>query len=159
MRTNCGEIKLSSQVVGNTPVHIMPDGTGFKGEGKHGEARKGDLKVVIGITTKGKIFRLGVKAGTSWDEINREWKEKQIKLPDGSILICDGESGLSEAFAEYASEQQRWHWHIKRDLYHAMHQDGGNMEDYRPIAEALAGALAIELPQDDFHAVSEQEKK
>lgn len=158
MRTNCDEIELSSQVIGNKPVQIMPDGTGFKGEGKHGEARKGDLKVVIGITTKGKIFPLGAKAGTSWDEINREWQEKQIKLPDGSILICDGEPGLSEAFAEYASEQQRCHWHIKRDLYHAMHQNGGNMEHYRPIAEALAGALAIELPQEDFQAVSEQEK-
>ena len=81
-----------------------------------------------------------------------------MKFPDGSILICDGEPGLSEAFAEYASEQQRCHWHIERDLYHAMYQDGGRKVDSKPIQEALAGALAIELPQEDFKYVSEEEK-
>ncbi|NMA23584.1 MAG: hypothetical protein GX938_08800 [Spirochaetales bacterium] len=77
---------------------------------------------------------------------------------DGSILICDGELGLSEAFAEYASEQQRCHWHINRDLYYAMYQDGGRKADSMPIQDALAGALAIELPQEDFKYVSEKEK-
>ena len=43
-----------------------------------------------------------------------------MKFPDGSILICDGEPGLSEA---------------------------------------LAGAPAIELPQEDFKYVSEEEKE
>lgn len=81
-----------------------------------------------------------------------------MKFPDGSILICDGELGLSEAFADYASEQQRCHWHINRDLYHAMYQDGGRKSDSKPIQDALAGALAIELPQEDFQFVSEKEK-
>ena len=77
---------------------------------------------------------------------------------DGSILICDGELGLAEAFADYATEQQRCHGHIKRDLYHMMYQDGGRYRDSKPIQDALAGVLAIELPQDDFQKVSEQEK-
>ena len=47
-----------------------------------------------------------------------------MKFPDGSILICDGEPGLSEAFAEYASEQQRGTRFIEQDLYHVMYQDG-----------------------------------
>jgi len=33
----------------------MPDGTGFKGSGVDGLARKGDLKVVIGISQQGNI--------------------------------------------------------------------------------------------------------
>ena len=158
LRTDCDEIDLSRQVIGSVPIQIMPDGTGFKGEGRDGKARKGDLKVVIGITQKGEIFPLGSWAGTSWDTINKQWKEQEMKLPDGSILICDGEPGLSEAFAEYASEQQRCHWHINRDLYHAMYQDGGRKADSKTIQDALAGALAIELPQEDFQSVSEQEK-
>jgi len=158
LKTDCDEIQLSKKVIGSAPIQIMPDGTGFKGEGQKGAARKGDLKVVIGVTTHGEIFPLGAKAGVSWQEINEEWKKNGMKFPDGSILICDGELGLSEAFAEYASEQQRCHWHITRDLYHTMHYDGGKMEDYRPIKNALAGALAIELPQEDFKTVSEQEK-
>ena len=39
------------------------------------------------------------------------------EFKDGSILICDGELGLAESFADYATEQQRCHWYIKRDLY------------------------------------------
>ena len=77
--------------------------------------------MVIGITQSGKIFPLGACAGARWEDINQQWKEQEMKFPDGSILICDGELGLSEAFAEYASEQQRCHWHINRDLYYAMY--------------------------------------
>ena len=158
LKTDCDEIDISPRVIGKLPVQIMPDGTGFKGDGENGKARKGDLKVVIGITQTGNVFPLGTWAGSSWDEIGKQWKEREVKLPDGSILICDGEAGLSEAFAEYASEQQRCHWHIKRDLFHAMYKDGGRTADSKPIQDALAGALAIELPKEDFQKVSEQEK-
>ena len=72
LRTDCDEIDLSRQVIGSVPIQIMPDGTGFKGEGRDGKARKGDLKVVIGITQKGEIFPLGSWAGTSWDTINKQ---------------------------------------------------------------------------------------
>ena len=158
LRTDCDQIDISKRVIGSVPIQIMPDGTGFKGEAQNGEARKGDLKVVIGITQSGKIFPLGACAGARWEDINQQWKEQEMKFPDGSILICDGELGLSEAFAEYASEQQRCHWHINRDLYYAMYQDGGRKADSMPIQDALAGALAIELPQEDFKYVSEKEK-
>ena len=91
------------RVICSAPIQIMPDGTGFKGESCHGEARKGDLKVVIGINTRGEIFPLGTRAGTSWDAISKQWREQKMKFPDGSILICDGEPGLSEAFAGTAT--------------------------------------------------------
>jgi len=158
VQTNCDEIEISKRVIGSAPIQIMPDGTGFKGAGQDGKARKGDLKVGIGITTKGDVFPLGTWAGTSWEEIGKQWKEREMKFPDGGILICDGELELSEAFADYASEQQRCHWHINRDLYYAMYQDGGKKTDSKPIQDALAEALAIELPQEDFKYVSEKEK-
>ena len=49
----CYQIK---KTVGSAPIQIMPDGTGFKGSGVDGQARKGDLKVVIGISQHGNIF-------------------------------------------------------------------------------------------------------
>lgn len=158
MRTDCDEIKIPRKTVGSIPLQIMPDGTGFKGVGSNGQARKGDLKVVIGVTQQGNIFPLGSKAGATWKDITDEWDRNQIKFKDGSILVCDGELGLAEAFADYATEQQRCHWHINRDLYHMMYQNGGRKNDSKPIQDALAGVLAIELPQDDFQKVSEQEK-
>ena len=39
-----------------------------------------------------------------------------------------------------------------------MYQDGGRYKDSKPIQDALAGVLAIDLPQDDFQKVSEQKK-
>ena len=103
-------------------------------------------------------FSLGTWAGTSWDAISKQWNEQKMKFPDGSILICDGEPGLSEAFAEYASEQQRGTRFIEQDLYHVMYQDGGCKVNSKPVQEVSAGALAIELPQEDFKYVSEEEK-
>ena len=65
LRTNCDEIDISKRVIGSAPIQIMPDETRFKGEGSKCEARKGDLKVVIGINTRREIFPLGTWAGTS----------------------------------------------------------------------------------------------
>jgi hypothetical protein len=158
MRTDCDEIELSPNVVGKDPLQILADGTGFKGEAKNGAARKGDLKVVMGVNPAGEVIPLGTYAGKSWKDISAEWKKNEMKLPDGSVLVSDGEPGLADAFAEYASEQQRCHWHIDRDLYHAFWQDGAGNKVSKPIRKALRGVLAIELPEEDFQQVGESEK-
>ena len=69
MRSDCDEIKISPKTVGSAPIQIMPDGTGFKGAGIDGQARKGDLKVVIGISQQGNIFPLASKAGAQLGKI------------------------------------------------------------------------------------------
>jgi|LSQX01.3.fsa_nt_gb hypothetical protein len=158
MKTDCSEIELSNRVIGSLPLQVLADGTKFKGEGVNSEARKGDLKVIIGINTDNHVFPLGTYAGHSWEDINKEWKKHQIKMPDGSILISDGEPGLAKALASYAEEHQRCHWHLDRDLYHAYRQDGALNDVSKPIREALRGVLAIELPKEDFKLVTESEK-
>ena len=35
-------------------------------------------------------------------------------------------------------------------MYYVIYQDSGRKVDFKPIQEALAEALAIELPQEDF---------
>jgi hypothetical protein len=158
LKTDCDDIQVSSKVIGSYPLEIMADGTKFKGEGVNGKARQGDIKAVIGITRQGKVFPMGTWTGASWSEINREWHEKNITLPDGSIIVCDGEPGLADSFADYVDEQQRCQWHIKRDLYHAMHADGAKKEEIKPLQDALAVAMAIELPTGDFQQVPEEDK-
>lgn len=73
-------------------------------------------------------------------------------------MVSDGEPGLAEAFSDAVEFQQRCHWHTVNDLYHAMWQDGGKKISARPLQEGLAGALAIELPGEDFEKVPESEK-
>jgi hypothetical protein len=159
IRTDCDEIELSKDVVSSMgPVQIMPDGTKFKSLPKNGKATKGDLKTVIGVNTAGDVFPLGSWANKSWESINATWKKNELKFPDGSVVVCDGEPGLADAFVDQVEFQQRCHWHIGRDLYHSMWQDGAKMKDVKPLRSALCGALAIELPAEDYEKVSEAEK-
>lgn len=101
---------------------------------------------------------MGTYAGKSWKEISEEWKKNEVKLSDGSILVCDGEPGLAEAFTDYVDEIQRCQWHTERDLYHAMRLDGGNTEKARPFQRRLAGIMSIELPKEDFQKVTDEDK-
>lgn len=159
MQTDCDEIKLSGDIVGSMgAMQIIPDGTKFKGLPKNGTHEKGDLKTIVGVNTDGKVFPLGSYTDESWANINNKWKQKKLEFDDGSVVICDGEPGLAEAFADQVEFQQRCHWHIGRDLYHSMWQDGGKINDVKPLRSALCGVLAIELPKEDFQKVSEDEK-
>ena len=170
LRTDCDEIQLPADACGvvgagkekqeqPSPLKIFADGTRFKGEGRDGKARKGELKAVIGVNEEGDVLPLGTYSDMSWPEISQEWKERKIKLPAGSILVCDGELGLADAFADYVDDIQRCQWHTERDLYHAMRQDGGNTKSARPYQKRLAGIMSIELPKEDFQKVSEDDRK
>jgi len=159
MKTDCDEIKLSKNVIGSIgPTQVVADGTGFKGQATEGKAKKGSLKVVVGVNTAGEVFPLGSWTGTTWEAINENWKNNEIKFPEGSILVADGEPGLAEAFAEQVELEQRCHWHVVRDLYHAMHHDGAELEVTKSLQKGLAGVLAIELPKEEFQKVSEDQK-
>jgi hypothetical protein len=159
IRTDCDEIELSGDTIGSIgPTQIVADGTKFKGQAFQGEARRGDLKVIVGVDCKGNVFPLGSWAGESWENINKHWKKNKIKFPEGSVIVSDGEPGLAEAFAEQVEFEQRCHWHVVKDIYHFMHPDGAKLETTKRVQKGLAGVLAIELPEEDFRKVSETEK-
>jgi hypothetical protein len=159
MQTDCDEIQLSKEVVGSYgPTQVVADGTGFKGQPDRGQAKKGNLKVVVGVNTDGNVFPLGSWTDTTWKEINQYWRDDKIKFPDGSILVADGEPGLADAFVDQVELEQRCHWHVVRDLYHVMHHDGAPLELTKQMQRGLAGTLAIELPVEDFGNVSESQK-
>lgn len=157
LRTGCDEIDIPRKVL-EEPLTVFADGTGFKGVPQDGKAAPGDLKAVVGVTRGGRLVPMGSWAGKSWQEIHDLWKQGRLVLADGSILVCDGELGLSAALAGFASEQQRCQWHVTRDLYHAMHQDGGGAKEARPFQKRLAGVMALELPADDFEKVAEEDR-
>jgi hypothetical protein len=159
MESGCDEFDFSGKVGKDSgAIQLLPDGTCFKGRAQDGAARKGDLKVIIGVDKRGNVIPMGAWAGDSWSDIRGKIGDRLKRLPEGSILLSDGEIGISEAFAEMVDDEQRCHWHIKRDLYYTMWQNGGKMEDVRPIQKALAGVLAIEVPEEDFSKVTESQK-
>lgn len=159
MESDCDHFNFSNKIeADNTAVQLIPDGTGFKGKPNYGKADKGDLKVIVAVDNSGTVFPIGAWTGEDWQTVSDKVKKAVPKFPEDSILVADGEPGIANAFADMFDEHQRCHWHITRDMYHAMWQDGGTVKDSKPIQEALTGILAVELPKEDFEYVSESEK-
>ena len=159
MQSNSDELNVTGELRGQLgPLQAIADGTKFKGQAVEGSAKKGDLKVLIGVNRLRNVFPVGSWTGTRWEDIGNELKRNTVHFGKGSILVSDGEVGLAEAFVDAVEFQQRCHWHTVKDLYHTIWQDGGKVNTARPLQEGLAGALAIELPKEDFEKVAEAEK-
>ena len=159
MESDCDHFNYSSKIqAGDSAVQLVPDGTGFKGKPSEGKAAKGDLKVIVAVDNSGMVFPVGAWTGEDWQSVSDKVKKVVPKFPEGSILLADGEVAIAHAFVDMFDEHQRCHWHISRDIYHAMWQNGGTIKDSRPIQKALTGIMAIELPKEDFEYVSETEK-
>ena len=168
LETEADEIKVPEDTLASLPrtdgtppepVTVFADGTKCKAKKDDGTAKQGDIKVMIGIRENGTVFPVGTwTGGESWKSIGKSLEENKISFPEGSILLCDGELGLAESLSKVAADHQRCQWHISRDLYYAMNQDGASMKNVRPYQKKLWKAMAIELPAEDFEAVSEERK-
>lgn len=159
LKTGADEIRVPEGTMGALPGVLYADGTKCKGIGADGHACKGDVKVLLGVRNEGAVFPIGTWTGReTWQDISDQLAKRQVKFPDGTILVCDGEIGLAESLSKLASEEQRCQWHVHRDLYHMMRMNGGKIKDVRPMQERLRGIMAIELPKESFAQVPEDQK-
>ena len=159
LKTDADEIRVPEGTMGAVPGVLYADGTKCKGVGADGHACKGDVKVLLGVRSEGTVFPIGTWTGhETWQDISDQLAKRQVKFPDGTILVCDGEIGLAESLSKLASDEQRCQWHVHRDLYHAMRMNGGKIKDVRPMQERLKGIMAIELPKESFAQVPEDQK-
>ena len=159
MESNCDELKIDEQ-----PIEILvADGTAFKGRnlGKKGYFRgKGDLRVLLGITTEGKLTALGSWAGRSWDEIGQEIRNQTAGgKPLSKVLLSDGELGLAEGLVGLSKNQQRCHWHQIRELKGTMWKDGAPLVEKRIMQKKLAAILAFDLPNTEFENISPDDER
>ena len=142
-------------VEANTLSAIMADGTGIKQK----KGKKGELRAVIGVNTKGKVEPLGTFANTKWADIEAVIKERIKKTEvSGLPFIYDGEPGLDDFLADVA-ESQRCIWHGPRGLYHALWEDGIKKKDSQHQIDRLKHLVGIELPQTDFELLKEEDKE
>lgn len=156
-RSGCDELPVD----GNMVNAIFADGTGFKRRPnpEEGKDNRGDLKVVLGVTADGMVVPFGAWSGDSWEKIGENISKNAVGWDSSDkILISDGEPGLAEGLARLANEQQRCHWHAAHDLDFAMWGDKAGKEERREKQSLLAGILSIELPEEDFERVSEEDK-
>ena len=159
LKADADEISVPEDAMGAVPGVLYADGTKCKGVGGDGHARKGDIKVLLGVRNEGTVFPIGTWTGhETWQEISDQLTRRQVKFPDGTILVCDGEIGLAESLSKLASDEQRCQWHVRRDLYHMMRMNGGRIKDVRPVQERLGVIMAIELPKESFARVPEGQR-
>ena len=161
MESSCDEIAKSSEDISQ----LFADGTGFKRrpDKAAGRNNRGEVRVALGITKGGRIQPFGAWSGASWEAISKEIKARLYDEDSGEYkaadcMIIDGESGLAEAMAGLANDQQRCHWHVVRDLHYTLWQEDAGKMERRIAAKNLSGILQLELPEGDFEKVRDEDK-
>ncbi len=130
---------------------VMADGSGLKKKG----GKKGELRVLVGITASGHLEPIGSWVDTSWDEIDRQTRDRiKFDPKQPPLLLYDGEPGLEDFLSGVVRAPQRCTWHAPRGLYHAMWEDGHSKKDSRPHREQLAKIVAVEIPEGDYDQLS-----
>ena len=137
------------------PASLFADGTRYKGRTAGGHARAGTLKALVGVREDGRTFAIGAWADKSWEDIGRELEERKLRFADGSILVTDGEQPIADGLAALAGRHQRCQWHVARDLYFSMHEQGASAADVRPWRDRLWQVMGVELPSEDYDVVPE----
>ena len=157
MQSDCDKIEVDEKKVDV----FLADGTGFKRrpDKNKGKDNQGKLKVAIGIKNDGTVVPIGSWSGQSWAEIGREIQEKAGHCdPIGTLLLSDGELGISEGLAHLIKAEQRSHWHQVKDLRFTMWQDKAPLQERKLLQEHLADILRIELPKEEYEQVKEEDK-
>lgn len=157
MESDCDAIETDGKLVDV----LVADGTGYKRrpEKTAGKNNRGELRVVLGVRTDGTVVPYGSWSGESWEKIGEEIHAKTEESgPIAKGLVSDGELGLAEGLAHLVNEQQRCHWHMVHDLDYTMWQESASKEERRSTQKQLAGILGIELPEEDFEQVAEEDK-
>jgi hypothetical protein len=165
---------IDPKVRGQGIVYLMADGTGFpEKSGKKSKKkaaaepptsgepasifrpekeRKGDLKIVLGLTLKNEIVPVGIWAKRGWkyvaDQIEKANNHPKIKpKPIASILLCDGEKSLIDSMGKLADEIQRCQWHLTYEFFHLMrYQERCGTGLSRELTAALHKTIQIEKP-------------
>ena len=129
------------------------DGTGFKRQ----PGKKGEVRFVLEIKGNGTLHPIGVWAGTSWQQISKEVKERQAG--QASLFFSDGERALEKWMGKLAQEQSRCHWHFSRDLSYSLWRDGVSKEERDDEKENARRLLAIELSAEDMEELSPKKRR
>ena len=141
---------------------LFADGTGYKRRPnpESGMNNRGELRLVLGVEKGGSVVPLGAFSGTSWEEISSiihgqrssdEWVAE--------MLVSDGERGLIQSLAGQCGDHQRSHWHLIRDLNHTLWQNQADKTQRRQMQKDLAAIIGIEIPEEDFEQVRDEDKK
>lgn len=140
---------------------VMADGTGFKRRPNKADGvdNKGEVRVGVGLTRKGKWVALCAETEESWDDLSTRMNARVGQGEQApSMAVCDGERGLPEALAKLAGNVQRCTWHLTHQLRFALYDDKVKKPEQKPHLDELATILAINVPVDSLKPVDPEKR-
>ena len=141
---------------------LFADGTGYKRRPnpEGGMNNRGELRLVLGVDKSGSVVPLGAFSGKNWQEISSivQGQRNSDELV-AEMLVSDGERGLTQSLAGRCGDHQRSHWHLIRDLNYTMWQDQADQTQRRQMQKELAALIGINVPEEDFEQVRDEDKK
>ena len=135
---------------------LFADGTCYKRRpDKHRKINnRGELRIGLGVTKSGSVVSLGAFSGVEWDQIASKIKDNGADDgPLAEMLVSDGEAGIVNNLGPLCDSSQRCHWHIVRDINHALYLDAVEKRQRDKMKKELAATIAIELPREDMDEV------
>jgi len=155
MDSDCDELAVDGKAVGI----VVADGTGYKRRPDSEKNNRGELKVVLGVDSSGTVTPVGAWSGESWENIGKQIRDNAIEWKKkGKILVCDGEPGLAEALSSLVEESQRCHFHAAHDVNYKMWENKAPLDERKDMQKRIAGLIGIEIPEEDFEKVKDEDK-
>lgn len=154
--TSCDELSWPRGI-----NYLFADGTGFKRrpDADAGLNNRGEVRVALGITRRGRMVALGTWSGKSWEEIGDELQALRGRRGKAGLLVSDGEAGLAEGLSGLAGGYQRCHWHAVRDLGYTLWKEGAAKDERDELEGDLAGILGVEVPADNVEPVKAGDRR
>lgn len=155
----------------NIDVHkrvenLIADGTGYKMKPDVYDSNRGEVKVVIGLSSTGEVIPYGAWTRASWKNIGNYLKHEnhtseKIKFrPIAKTLITDGEEELIRALKKLAINHQRCLFHMTYELKPLLqYKDIVGKSEAIKLSQALGDIIYLELPAADADPLKNIEEK
>lgn len=179
MSTDADEVKVAHSDL----RVIFADGSGFKKFVDHraldrknrlaqkleqpvvDKSSRGEIKIMVGVTSDGKVRPLGAWASESWkvlgNAIHRANNPNKNVVPTklADILVADGEIALGKGLGKLVNHKQRCQWHIPHDLGPLMrYQEEASEADTKFALNEVSQIFQIDIPEKNFEQVEWQDK-
>jgi len=146
--------------------NLIADGTGFKKKKDSEGSNRGEVKVMVGLDSKGNVVPFGAWTRASWKDIGKFIKNKnhyseKVKFrPIASALITDGEEELIRHLKKLASSHQRCLFHMTYELKPLLqYRDIASKEHAIEYSKKLGDIIYIDLPEQDIDPIKNMEHK
>lgn len=133
---------------------LIADGTGYKKKIDSNGSNRGEVKVVIGLTSDGELVPFGAWTRASWNDLANYIKRsnhasEKIKFrPIAELLVTDGEEGLIRAMKKLANQHQRCLFHMTHEIgYLLKYKDNASQKESEDITDELARLLYLQMPE------------